>query len=87
MRRWAHTGPNSENVISGGMVLGHGGNVTVIKTTPSWEPKSAKFLGCWHNVRRRLVAGLTPCMMTEIYLHIVRARKLDYPHTHTCIYV
>ena len=42
-------GPNSENVISGGFVAGHGGNTTVIKLTPTWQEASQQFLGCWHN--------------------------------------
>ena len=31
------------------MVLGHGGNTTVIKTTPTWQQDSQRFAGCWHN--------------------------------------
>ena len=42
-------GPNSENVVSGGFVAGHGGNTTVIKLTSTWDKKVRRFLGCWHN--------------------------------------
>ena len=31
------------------MVLGHGGNTTVIKTTATWQEDSLRFAGCWHN--------------------------------------
>ncbi len=42
-------GPNSENVLQGGFVAGHGGNTTVIKTRASWNPKTLKHEGTWHN--------------------------------------
>ena len=31
------------------MVLGHGGNTTVIKMTATWQEDSLRYAGCWHN--------------------------------------
>ena len=42
-------GPNSENVLTGGFVAGHGGNTTIIKTQSSWNPKTDRHEGTWHN--------------------------------------
>lgn len=42
-------GPNSENVLTGGFVAGHGGNTTVIKTESSFNPKTNQHEGTWHN--------------------------------------
>jgi len=35
--------------VSGGIVLGHGGNTTVIKMTATWQEDSLRYAGCWHN--------------------------------------
>jgi hypothetical protein len=40
-------GPNSENVITGGFVAGHGGNTTVIKTIATFDTIRNEWQGTW----------------------------------------
>ena len=55
-------GPNSENVLQGGFVAGHGGNTTVIKTRASWNPKTLKHEGTVRSLCFSLLLS-SPCFL------------------------
>ena len=54
-------GPNSENVVSGGMVLGHGGNTTVIKTTATWR-LDIEAVAWWSSLHLATLASWGICL-------------------------